>query len=187
MELERNQFCHCGNLGNSGKSGRTSDCPGSCGWNSDCCIGRRNRDLRERLWCKGGAVRPVVISRNSGSGCCFSRQRSRAVDLYRFGEPTLADSFHPFHSVRPCKLPWQTNHLKRIRLLLLKLSGTSQKVFALYVDAEKCADYRLGTFDASFRGASLPPDWKLPKLRVGNPKLPLNDFVMGHPDAPFVS
>lgn len=67
------------------------------------------------------------------------------------------------------------------------MSGTSQKVFALYVDAEKCADYRLGTFDASFRGASLPPDWKLPKLRVSNPKLPLNDFVMGHPDAPFVS
>jgi hypothetical protein len=62
-----------------------------------------------------------------------------------------------------------------------------QKVYALYVDTEKCADYRLGIFDADFNGTPLPLNWKLPRLKVGNPKWPLNDFVQGHPSAPFVS
>ncbi len=67
------------------------------------------------------------------------------------------------------------------------MSKGFQKIYALYVDAKGCADYRLGTFDANFDGTPLSKDWKLSKLKVGNPKLPLNDFVMGHFEAPFVS
>jgi hypothetical protein len=70
------------------------------------------------------------------------------------------------------------------------------KVYTPYIEAHRCVLYG---YDASeempcndfllqnFIGKPLPDGWKLPKYIAEYTKFPLNDFVRGHTEAPFVS
>ncbi len=69
-------------------------------------------------------------------------------------------------------------------------------VVFLYIETENCADYGFDAYDEvdlwefrnkTFIGKPLPAGWKLPRHTLGNPKLPLLDFVHGYFQAPFVS
>src|SRR2546425_705842 len=77
------------------------------------------------------------------------------------------------------------------------MNTRTPNIYAVYTDIQGCADYRFDAYEEMdfwddfltrhFDGNPLPRDWKLPKHIVGNPALPLNDFVDGYTEAPFVS
>jgi hypothetical protein len=68
-------------------------------------------------------------------------------------------------------------------------------IYVLYTDL-RCLEYRYDDFENMdmsdylnkyFSGQPLPPRWRFPKHTIGNRNAPLNDFVQGYTQAPFVS